>query len=402
MSLATQEFGSSTVSLDTAPDAGMSECCWLSKISLSDFRNYTVVSVDVDSRPVVLTGSNGSGKTNMLEAVSLLSPGSGLRRSSYGDLTRMSSGGQWAVSAKLHTADGDYTVGTGLNPRAQSGERSGRVVRVDGENVSATSLSNYLHVSWLTPAMDGLFTGSASERRRFLDRLIGCFDPGYQKRINQFERAMRQRNKLFEADSIAPVLFEGLELQMAEIGVSIAATRCDALRQLAGAIAGRREQSTSAFPFANLALDGDLENWLEEYAAIEVEDLYCRKLAESRPRDRAAKRTLTGPHRTDFLVEHGPKSMPARYCSTGEQKALLVGLVLAHTELVKQLNGGYAPIVLLDEISAHFDEERRAGLFAEILSLGVQAWMTGTDQEMFASFGENAQFFTVDNGKVSL
>ncbi len=374
--------------------------CWISRLSLTSYRNYSSLTIEPDQRPIVLTGSNGSGKTNLMEAVSLYSSGTGLRRAAYADLAKMNSSTPWAISAKIHTAHGDFTIGTGLSPKSQMGERASRIVRVDGEPSSTNALSDYLHISWLTPAMDGLFTGPASERRRFLDKLISCFDPGYQKRINQFERAMRQRNKLLEADNIQPVLFEGLEVQMAEIGVSIAATRCEAIAQLAGTIYTRKESKNNTFPWAELSLEGDLETWLADYPAVEAEDLYIRALAQGRMRDRAAKRTLTGPHRSDLLVNHGPKAMPARYCSTGEQKALLVGLVLAHTELVKQINSGAAPIVLLDEIAAHFDEERRAGLFAEILDLGVQAWMTGTDSEMFASFGENAQFFTVDNGKV--
>ncbi len=400
MSIAVHDVGEyDNISSDDTNDS--ISCQWLSQLSLTDFRNYKSLRLHIDPRPVVLTGANGSGKTNLLEAVSLFSPGNGLRRASYTDFVCLSSGGFWAVSAKLHSLSGDFVIGTGLKPSTSQKDRSGRVVRVDGETVSANHLDDYVHISWLTPAMDGLFTGAASDRRRFLDRLISCFDYGYQKRINQFDRAMRQRNKLLELEAVSPVLFDGLELQMAEIGVSIAATRCEALDRLSHVILGRRDREASAFPWASLSLEGQLEDWLAEYPAVEVEDMYCKLLAECRYKDRAAKRTLTGPHRTDFLVEHGPKKMPAPYCSTGEQKALLVGLILAHAEMIKYLNNGFAPILLLDEIAAHFDEQKRADLFSEIIELGTQAWMTGTDRSMFSSFGENAQFFTVDNGQVS-
>ena len=374
---------------------------WLSQITLNNFRNYSHAKLSLDQRPVVITGYNGAGKTNLMEAVSLLVPGTGLRKAAYADIGKMSSSDSWVVSVKIHTSHGDYTLGTGLNPSSIQNERASRLVRVDGETISLNDLQEYVYVSWLTPAMDGLFTGSSSDRRRFFDRLITCFDAGYQKRLNMFERAMRQRNKLFETESCSSVLFDGLELQMAEIGVSIAATRFEVLNRLSGAIMQRKDSQTSSFPWANIALEGKLEDWLSNYAAIEVEDMYSKTLRESRNNDRAAKRTLIGPHRTDFLVEHGPKSMPARYCSTGEQKALLVGIILAHIDLVKQLNDGFSPIVLLDEIAAHFDETKRAELFEEILQLGVQAWMTGTDRSMFSSFGDNAQYFTIENGNIS-
>lgn len=383
---------------------------YIERISLTDFRNYQTAHVDIAPKPVVLTGANGAGKTNLLEAVSLFAPGNGLRRTAFSDLARLSATTPWAVSVRTHTVMGQVTIGTGLNKSLQNiasgaSERASRVVRVDGEPLSVAALNDYLQVSWLIPAMDGLFNGAASERRRFLDRLISCFNPSYRKSVNQFERAMRQRNKLFEADGVSPILFEGLEVQMAETGVAIAAARCEAIARLQNTIKKRREMAEgdkvrSVFPWAKVALDGTLEQWLSEHAAVDVEDLYIEALAKGRHLDRAAKRTLTGPHRSDFLVGHGPKQMPAHYCSTGEQKALLVGLVLAHAELTKQLNDGHAPILLLDEIAAHLDENRRAGLFAEILALGTQAWMTGTDISLFSALHHHAQFFTVDNGQI--
>lgn len=404
-----------TISFSENSEHKVMDRCWVESLSLMHFRNYVSVNVTLDQRCVVMTGHNGAGKTNLLEAVSLLAPGTGLRRAAYADFAQMCrqsdvSHRAWAVSADVHTLLGDTKIGTGLNPNTLGSERGGRTVRIDGETVGASTLCDYLHVSWLTPSMDGLFTGSASDRRRFLDRLIACFDPGYRKYLSQFERAMRQRNKLLDISYAAPIQFESLEVQMAETGVAIAASRYEALNRLVTMIKANREskkigyangEEEDIFPWADLALEGQIEDWLTEHAAVDVEDFYIRALAENRDRDRAAKRTLIGPHRSDFLVAHGPKAMPAKFCSTGEQKALLVGLILAHTELVKQLNDGCSPILLLDEIAAHFDEQRRAELFAEIQRLGVQAWMTGTDKSMFAALAEQAQFFTVDNGKVS-
>ncbi|MEM7619890.1 MAG: DNA replication/repair protein RecF [Pseudomonadota bacterium] len=392
--------------LDVA-SAGHPKCA-IRKVLLNNFRNYDHISFDVESVPVILTGSNGAGKTNLLEAISLLAPGNGLRRTPFAELSKFSTQSGWTVSAQVETQVGTVRLGTGLNPSANAGakERSGRIVRVDGETTSAGALTQYLHVNWLTPAMDGLFTGPASERRRFLDRLITSLDPNYRKSLNQFDRAMRQRNKLLETPNASVFLFEGLEVQMAEIGVSISAARREAITRLSATIEMRRKELETqpcemTFPWATLALQGTLEEWLMCNPAVDVEDLYIQALAQGRDLDRAAKRTLTGPHRSDFIVYHGPKDMPAQYCSTGEQKALLAGLILAHTQITKQLNAGHPPILLFDEIAAHFDQHRRCGLFKEILQLGVQAWMTGTDKSMFSDIESKAQFFTVDNGQIA-
>jgi DNA replication and repair protein RecF len=249
--------------------------------------------------------------------------------------------------------------------------------------------------------MDGLFSGPGSERRRFLDRLILCFDPGYRSVASRFERAMQQRNRLLADNVRDPSRFEGLELLMAETGVAIAAARAEAVAALAAIMAERTARDpNSPFPPAGLALEGGLEADLERLPAVDVEDTYIERLRAGRERDRAAGRTLDGPHRTDLLVAHAPKAMPARLCSTGEQKALLIGLVLAHAELVARRREA-APILLLDEVTAHLDAERRAALFAEILRLGAQAWMTGTDAEAFSWLSGKARFWRVDDGLLS-
>lgn len=371
---------------------------WVERLSLSNFRNYTQVALDAGPEPQVLIGANGAGKTNLLEAVSLLAPGQGMRRAAYPDLARGAGDGSWAVAARTHTHMGPIDIGTGLLAENAGNERAGRVVRINGETTGAGELADYIEVVWVVPAMDGLFTGPGSDRRRFLDRLILCFDPHYRTGASRFERAMQQRNRLLSDGVRDPARFEGLELLMAETGVAIAAQRAEAVSALAAIMAERTARDpNSPFPAAGLALEGVLEADLERLPAIEVEDIYRERLRQGRERDRAAGRTLDGPHRSDLLVSHAPKAMPARLCSTGEQKALLIGLVLAHAELVARRREA-APILLLDEVTAHLDADRRAALFEEILRLGSQAWMTGTDQEAFSWLQGKARFWRVDEG----
>ncbi len=369
----------------------------LTRLNLSNFRNYSSYTVELDGRSVVLTGRNGSGKTNILEAVSLLAPGRGLRGAAFAELARLSGDGDWAVSARLALDGDEIRLGTGQQ-RQSAGPGTGRSVRIDGEASGSGALGDYIQVLWLIPAMDGLFTGAASDRRRFLDRMVSTFDNAHRTRLNQFERAMRQRNKMLELNERSARLFEAIESQMAETGTAIAAARIEAVERLSHF--GTKPESTgeSAFPHALLALEGMLEDLLQEKAAIDAEDDYAQALASGRDRDRAAGRTLAGPHRTDLFVRHGPKDMPAHLCSTGEQKALLIGLILAHAKAVKDARGGLAPLLLLDEIAAHLDILRRETLFEEIEVLGAQAWLTGTDQNVFAPLKEKAQFFTVADG----
>lgn len=372
----------------------------MERIQVTDFRNYEALRLDAGPRPVVLTGPNGSGKTNLLEAVSLLTAGQGLRRAPFLELARMGSR-SWAVAARVHGAHGPFDVGTGLQPDGSSA-RTGRIVRVNGEEQTGSgALTGMIDIHWLTPAMDGLFSGPASERRRFLDRLIPSFNPGYRASLGQFERAMQQRNRLLADDVRDAARFRGLEQVMAEAGVAIAAARIQAIAELSSAIQERRHASEgSAFPWAEIVLSGTLEADLGARAAVDVEDLYLAALEATRERDRAAGRTLEGPHRSDLVVGHGPKQMPASACSTGEQKALLIGLVLAHAELVRRHRGGAAPVLLLDEIAAHLDPLRRAALFDEILALGSQAWMTGTEAEPFAGLSGHAIFHRIEGGRI--
>ncbi len=373
-------------------------------LRVTDFRNYTSLSLELDGRPVVLSGANGAGKTNLLEAVSLLAPGRGLRRVPFADLANALGSGLWAVAGQVQAGDALVNIGTGLAlPAGEAARKAGRVVKVDGETRrSSASLGEYVTVVWLTPALDGLFTGSGADRRRFFDRLIAGLDPQYRHSLSRFERAMRQRNKLLELGGAA-AHFEALEAEMAAAGVAVAAARVQAVERLERAIAAKwqRGDSATAFPWARLEVSGRLEADTLCMPALEAEDAYRRRLAEGRAQDQAARRALEGPHRSDFLAFHGPKSMPARLSSTGEQKALLVGLILAYGELVQEMRAGHPPILLLDEIAAHLDEHRRTALFEELLRQGVQAFMTGTDAEVFAPFGSGAQYFHIREGRLA-
>ena len=375
---------------------------WVERLTLTNFRNYESATLELGPEPVVLAGANGSGKTNLLEAVSLLAPGQGLRRAAYADIARASGDGSWSVAAKVHTDLGAVDIGTGIAAGAENA--TGRIVRIDGVTKPGSGvLADYVEVAWLTPAMDGLFTGAGSERRRFLDRLILCFDAEHGRRASRFERAMQQRNRLLSDDVRDNARFQGLEDVMAETGVAIAAARAEAAAAL-GAISERRRarDQASAFPWAVIAVEGTLEANLGSMPALDVEERYKAALRSGRERDRAAGRTLEGPHRSDLVVEHGPKAMPARLCSTGEQKALLLGLVLSHAELTAERQSGRAPILLLDEVTAHLDAARRAALFQEILAIGTQAWMTGTDAEAFSALGERARFVAVEEGRTGI
>ena len=364
----------------------------VSEIRLTDFRNYGSLSLPLDSRHVVLTGENGAGKTNLLEAVSLLSPGRGLRRATYAEMCRADAADGFTVFARVNGMDGEVAIGTA----AGGGEPGSRVVRINGTKTgSADEMLDHLRLVWLTPAMDGLFTGPKNDRRRFLDRQVLAIDPAHGRRTLDYERAMRSRNRLLAEGRFDPAWLDGIERQMAELGVAIALARREMVTLLISLIDS--SQLDSPFPRAALAIDDFLSG--SGGAAAELEETFAENLARFRHRDAAAGRTLEGPHRSDLLVHHSGKDMEAARCSTGEQKALLIGLVLAHARLTAQ-TCGFAPLMLLDEIAAHLDEGRRAALFDLIESLGGQTFMTGTDRDMFAALGERARHFTVSSGTV--
>lgn len=367
---------------------------FIEELRLTAFRNYAEATLQLDQRHVVLTGDNGSGKTNLLEAISFLSPGKGMRRAAYTDVVNDASDSGFSIFARLHGMEGEVEIGTGSETRD---EATARRLKINGTQAkSADELTDHLRVAWLTPAMDGLFTGPAGDRRRFLDRLVLSIDPAHGRRASDFERAMRSRNRLLTEGRMDPAWLSGLEQQMAELGIAMALARRDMLGYLAHLIA--ETQGHSPFPSAGLTLTGFLDHGLERPAA-ELEEDYAAMLAEGRYRDAGAGRTLDGPHRADLLVFHTEKNMDAARCSTGEQKALLIGLVLAHARLVANMTG-HAPLLLLDEIAAHLDEGRRAALFNLIDELGGQAFMTGTDRLLFNALDDRARYFTVAAGKL--
>lgn len=369
----------------------------ISRLTLTNFRNYASLALELNPGPVVLSGDNGAGKTNLLEAISLLAPGRGLRRAPYADVAREGGDGGFALHARLDGPEGEVEIGTGI--MAADGGEGGRRVRINGAPArNADELLQWLRVVWLTPAMDTLFTGPAGDRRRFLDRLVLAVDAAHGQRALAYEKAMRGRNRLLAENSRDGAWFEAIETQLAETGVAIAAARAELVRLLAAKI--EQLPSDGPFPQADIALAGELEAQVGARPAVDVEEGFRRALAAGRERDRAAGRTLEGPHRSDLIVRHRPKSMPAELCSTGEQKALLVGIVLSHARLTGEISG-MTPILLLDEIAAHLDAGRRAALFSILEDMQCQAFMTGTDAALFSSLEGRAQFLTVDHGAVT-
>src|SRR5580658_2997679 len=334
------------------------------RLTLTHFRNYRAASLETRGDVVALVGPNGAGKTNCIEAVSFLSPGRGLRRATLDDVADNQGDGSWAVSAEVEGALGLATLGTGIDAPGTEENATSRRCRIDREPVtSAAAFGDHLRMVWLTPAMDGLFLGAASERRRFFDRLVLA-----------------------------------IERETAELAVAVAAMRGQTVTRLAAMLRARGE--ASGFPSALIMLDGWMENALIKEPATAVEDRYREILRGSRARDAAAGRTLDGPHLTDLEVIYAPKGMSAREASTGEQKALLIGLVLAHANLVTEMTG-ITPLLLLDEVVAHLDPSRRIALFMELAKLGAQVWMTGADPAAFTEIGATGETFDVDSGHIT-
>jgi DNA replication and repair protein RecF len=372
----------------------------LTRLTLTDFRNYAGLRLETSARLVALAGPNGAGKTNLLEAISLLSPGRGLRGAGYDELARFDGAGAWAIAAELATAAGSVSLGTGWTRAGGDGDTAAqsRLTVIDGHvRKSSGAFGEHVRLIWLTPSMDRLFAGPASDRRRFLDRLVAVFDPEHASRVAVFEKVMRERNLLLDDARPDRVWLDSLEAHMAEAGIAISAARNAAVETLQRHIGDAR--ADSAFPWGELAIDGEIEALVAATPAVRAEDEYRNILRDSRKPDRAAGRTLRGPHRSDLAVVHGPKSMVAAQCSTGEQKALLIGLILAQARAVKK-EVGAPPILLLDEVAAHLDRARRFGLFAVLAALGCQAWMTGTDAELFAGLERDAAVFHVEAGRI--
>jgi DNA replication and repair protein RecF len=373
---------------------------YIRRLTLTNFRSYHAAQVTLDrAGPVVLTGANGAGKTNLIEAVSLFAPGRGLRRATMEELAFAEGDGGWAISAEIEGMLGLGMLGTGIDPPSGEETSPARRYRVDREPVSsAIAFADHLRIVWLTPSMDPLFNGPASERRRFLDRLVLAVDAQHAGRVNALERSLRSRNRLLEDTRSDPHWLDAIEHETAEVAVAVAAARAETVARLSTALEQARSDAPE-FPFAHIALEGWVEELLRSYSAVEVEDRFRALLKENRPRDAAAGRTLEGPHLSDLDVTHAAKNMPASNCSTGEQKALLIRLVLAHARLIKDMTG-FAPILLLDEVVAHLDPGRRAALYDALSTLGAQVFMTGADPAAFGDIVSRAQLFLIRPGGV--
>ncbi len=347
-------------------------------LALSHFRSHLAGRFEWDGRPVAISGANGAGKTNILEAVSLLSPGRGLRRAGADELGRRPESLGWKIRAEVQGIGGFHEVET----FAEGAEA--RVVRIDGKAATQVALGRILRVLWLVPAMDRLWIEAAEGRRRFLDRMVLSFLPDHAEAVLAYEKAMRDRNRLLK-DMVSDAHWYGaLEAQMAASGAQVTANRRAALQRISVAQNG----AETAFPFAELALAGpEGEGEPDDLAAA---------LAEGRRRDMAAGRTLTGPHRADLSAVYVAKGVPAAQCSTGEQKALLISLILSNARALAQ-DIGAAPVLLLDEVAAHLDPARRAALYDELCTLNAQAVMTGTEASLFDTLGNRAQYISVSD-----
>lgn len=373
----------------------------INRVSLSDFRCYASLRLNPVNGIVVLTGANGAGKTNLLEALSLLSPGRGLRGTRLAEISRLREYGvdesvttarEWAVAAEFATPHGALSIGVGW--AEADGER--RTVHIDGQTArSQTALAEHISMVWLTPAMDRLFVEAPSGRRRFLDRLVFTFDPAHAGRLQAYDKARRERSRLLREALVDDTWLGALERNMAERAVAIAAARLDLVERLKRAL----DEDTGPFPHPEIAVQGVIEDSLQTQPALDVEEKYRAALAQSRVQDRVTG-SCEGVHRSDLFARLSAAGPRAEQASTGEQKAILISLILAHSRLLARLKGR-VPVLLLDEIAAHLDVSRRAALFEAIHDLGAQAWLTGTDDSLFAPLNQTAQFHVVANGQIS-
>lgn len=368
---------------------------FLSSLSLHHFRNYEQVRLEISAAPVVLFGHNGAGKTNILEAISLLVPGRGLRRSKLADITNVQTGQPWVVAACVHGLQGEVIIGTGRDMDAELQEK--RITKIDGVSLKTQAeLSEHLNILWLTPQIEQLFLEGASEGRKFLDRLVYGFDNQHASQINRYEQAMRERNRLLALGGADSSWLDAVEMTMAEKAASIASSRLMAIDHINHAV----DESTLSFPKPWLAVEGLLERLLlEGKSALEAEQAFIESLKANRYQDAGAGRTLIGTHRSEFMVTHKTRNIPAALCSTGEQKALILSILLAQSRASVNWRQ-VTPILLLDEVVAHLDPMRRLELFDEIRTLGAQVWMTGTDHTLFEGIAEDAQLMEIKQGEL--
>ncbi len=387
----------------------------VTRLTLTDFRNYQFLRINAELSPIVITGENGSGKTNILEAISFLTPGRGLRAARLADIRRITpalvsdeyapteiSNTSWAVSSTIQKGGEEFEIGTAVEKSARETNENDirsferRIVKIDGSKISSQSeLGKYISAVWLTPQMDRLFRGGSQPRRSFLDRLVYAFDVEHAKRTANFEHLYREWYQLLKNGSKDNHWLLPLEENMASLGVAIAAARREQIAKLNTFI---EHEPDDVFPSVMLELDGLIEKMLDKMPAIEVEDFYKNRLKEQR-KNVLFNENIDGVNRTDFKVYYRKKHMPAELCSTGEQKSLLVSIILAQTKS-QTLHQGFAPVMLLDEVVAHLDDLKREALIEKIRDLKVQAWITSTNPELFASLKNSAMFFEVKNNKV--
>ncbi|HEY2531641.1 MAG TPA: DNA replication/repair protein RecF [Xanthobacteraceae bacterium] len=367
------------------------------RLSLTNFRNYRAASLATDEATIVLVGPNGAGKTNVIEAISFLAPGRGLRRATLDEVAFVEGDGSWAVTADIEGALGLARLGTGLARAIDGNATVQRQCRIDREPVaSAAAFADHIRVIWLVPAMDTLFVGPPSERRRFLDRLVLAVDAEHASRVGALERSLRSRNRLLEDTRPDPHWLDAVERETAELAVAVAAMRVETVHRLAGVLASRRG---SCFPAVEIALDGWMEKLLPCHPARDIEERYRTVLRDNRARDAAAGRTLDGPHLTDLAIVYAEKRIAAANASTGEQKALLIGLVLAHARLIAAMTAS-TPVILLDEVVAHLDPARRGALHEELAQISAQVFMTGADPALFAEAKQGASILEVGSGRI--
>jgi len=373
----------------------------ITRLNISNFRNYEAARIvlNPDTKFVVISGKNGAGKTNLLEAISMFNPGRGLRSANLVDLRnrRMPENHLWSIAGEAIAIDGDpVKIGTGLDKSMLK-----RVVRINGaDSKSQSELSEFLSVIWLTPQMDKLFLEGSTERRKFLDRLVSAYEPIHSSRISKYEKLVRERIKLLQESTTPDAIWlDSLEKQMAENAVSIAASRINLVEQLKNHIKSLSEISP-LFPEPRLELSNMVEESLINLPAVQVENKLIEMFRANRILDAETKRTNEGAHKLDLKVFYDSKNMPADLCSTGEQKALLISIILGHA-IMMQAEKGFVPIILLDEIAAHLDDERRKQLFSVLASLNGQIWLTGTDADIFTELKNNAKFFNTDDGVIS-
>jgi DNA replication and repair protein RecF len=370
---------------------------FLARLRLSDFRSWQVLDASFDASLICIAGENGAGKTNLLEAISLLAPGRGLRGARMGEVGRQEAGAglPWAVAGRFETRAGPMDIGTGTDPE---GATERRIYRLDGQALrSQAMLAERMAAVWITPQMDRLFQEGASGRRRFLDRLVWALEPGHAREVAAHDNAMAERNRLLAEGRADPAWLAGLEDAMARHAVAVAAARRALMLRLNAELAAGR--ATGAFPAARLEIACPILAAMAETPALAVEDALRQGLAADRRRDAAAGGAARGAHKADLSLIHMPKSISAEFCSTGEQKALLVSVVLAHAALIAEARG-FAPLLLLDEVAAHLDPARREALFAALAALPAQVFMTGTDLEVFAPLAGLGRLFSAGDGRL--